>query len=316
MAIVLLVWSGVIAVLNLVSPSITAENGLVALTAGVLYLIAPLSIIRHLVTRQVIDVETLLGALAAYLLWGMCFAFFYNALGFIQSTSFFGASGDGTFPQDLFFSFTTLTTTGYGNLVPAGNPGQTLAVSEMLLGQLFLVTAIGKIVAVWRPARVTGGQPAGRRSGRLPRPRVPGGQPAGLVLHLAANPHRQLLEGVETTRPPSKRHEPATAPSTRKVHSECGVFDVEDHAAGTPRGGSARGARWRAASASHVGRNRTGAGVAASGSGAPGTSSSTPPDSSRKRRSRIRSATGRSAVTGMPAQLATSASGAGPKPPR
>ena len=36
--------------------------------------------------------------------------------------------------EDLFFSFTTLTTTGYGNLVPATNPGQTLAVGEMLIG--------------------------------------------------------------------------------------------------------------------------------------------------------------------------------------
>jgi hypothetical protein len=153
-AMVLLVWSAVIAVLNLIVPTVTADNGLVAFTAGVLYLIAPVSIIRHLVTRRVIDEETLLGALAAYLLWGMCFAFFYNALGYVQSTAFFGSNGDGTFPQDLFFSFTTLTTTGYGNLVPAGNPGQSMAVMEMLLGQLFLVTAIGKIVSAWRPARL------------------------------------------------------------------------------------------------------------------------------------------------------------------
>jgi Ion channel len=160
-AMVLLVWSAVIAVLNLVVPSVTAENGLVAFTAGVLYLIAPVSIIRHLVTRRVIDEQTLFGALAAYLLWGMCFAFFYNALGYVQSAAFFGGSGDGTFPQDLFFSFTTLTTTGYGNLVPAGNPGQTLAVMEMLLGQLFLVTAIGKIVSAWRPARLAAPTPQG-----------------------------------------------------------------------------------------------------------------------------------------------------------
>ena len=53
--------------------------------------------------------------------------------------------------QDLFFSFVTLTTTGYGNLVPAGNPGQSMAVLEALLGQLFLVTAVGKIVTAWRP---------------------------------------------------------------------------------------------------------------------------------------------------------------------
>ncbi len=45
----------------------------------------------------------------------------------------------------------TLTTTGYGNLVPSQNPGQTLAVMEAVLGQLFLVTAVAKIVTAWRP---------------------------------------------------------------------------------------------------------------------------------------------------------------------
>jgi Ion channel len=53
--------------------------------------------------------------------------------------------------------FTTLTTTGYGNLVPAGNPGQTFAVLEMLIGQLFLVTAVGKVVSAWRPREGRGG---------------------------------------------------------------------------------------------------------------------------------------------------------------
>lgn len=46
----------------------------------------------------------------------------------------------------LFFSFVTLTTTGYGDVVPATNPGQTLAVMEPVLGQLFLVTAAAKII--------------------------------------------------------------------------------------------------------------------------------------------------------------------------
>ena len=63
--------------------------------------------------------------------------------------------GDGTTAQCLFFSFTTLTTTGYGDLVPAGNPGQSLAISEAVLGQLFLVTALGKIVSNL-PGRVRG----------------------------------------------------------------------------------------------------------------------------------------------------------------
>ena len=119
-----------------------------------LYLAAPVAIVRHLLRRRTVDAETMLGAVAAYLMAGMFFAFLYHAVGVDQTRPlFFGRQGPGTFPQDLFFSFTTLTTTGYGNLVPAGNPGQTFAVLEMVIGQLFLVTAVGKVVSVWRPGQ-------------------------------------------------------------------------------------------------------------------------------------------------------------------
>jgi hypothetical protein len=119
--------------------------------ASLLYLVAPVSIVRHVAYRREVDQETMLGALAAYLLIGMAFAFVYRFLGAIETAPFFGANGEGTLSDDLFFSFVTLTTTGYGNLVPAGNPGQSLAVAEALVGQLFLVTAVGKLVTAWRP---------------------------------------------------------------------------------------------------------------------------------------------------------------------
>ena len=79
------------------------------------------------------------------------YAFLYMTVGEYQSAPFFADQGDVTTAQYLLFSFTTLTTTGYGDLVPAGNPGQTLAISGALLGQLFLVTPLGKIVANLRP---------------------------------------------------------------------------------------------------------------------------------------------------------------------
>ena len=123
-----------------------------------LYLAAPIAILRHLLRRQAVDAETVLGAIAAYLMAGMFFAFLYRAVGAVQtSPPFFGTRGPGTFSQDLFFSFTTLTTTGYGNLVPSANPGQTFAVLEMLIGQLFLVTAVAKVVSAWRPGQGRGG---------------------------------------------------------------------------------------------------------------------------------------------------------------
>jgi hypothetical protein len=133
---------------------IERDSDLVAfvfLTATALYVVAPISIVRHIGYRREVDQETMLGALCAYLLIGMAFAFAYRCLGVAQAEPFFGADGEGTLSQDLFFSFITLTTTGYGNLVPARNPGQSIAVLEALLGQLFLVTAVGKVVSVWRP---------------------------------------------------------------------------------------------------------------------------------------------------------------------
>ena len=95
----------------------------------------------------------MLGAIAAYLIVGMCFAFAYRAIAGIQPTPFFGSAGPGDLSDALFFSFVTLTTTGYGNLVPATNPGQSLAVMEAVLGQLFLVTAVAKIISAWKPRR-------------------------------------------------------------------------------------------------------------------------------------------------------------------
>jgi hypothetical protein len=133
---------------------VTTDDAFVAFAftaAAVLYFVAPFSIVRHVGYRRTVDQETMLGALAAYLFIGMAFAFAYRLLGAVQSSPFFGSGGDGTVSQDLFFSFITLTTTGYGNLDPATNPGQSLAVLEALTGQLFLVTAVAKVVNAWRP---------------------------------------------------------------------------------------------------------------------------------------------------------------------
>jgi len=163
----LLLISAIAALVNLFVGREAAGAGAVAFMSAVLYLIAPFSITRSLIFRREVDLETVLGALDIYLLVGMLFAFVYRFLGVVQSSAFFGAAGDGKFPQDLFFSFTTLTTTGYGNLVPAGNPGQTFAVAEMLIGQLFLVTAVAKVISAFTPARLP-----------ISRAQPPGGKPA------------------------------------------------------------------------------------------------------------------------------------------
>jgi hypothetical protein len=109
---------------------------------------APIVIARALVRRRVIDIQTVLGALCIYVLLGMLWAFMFAAMGDIQNQAFFAQSNvKGTVADYLYFSFVTLTTTGYGDLTAAGGLGRAVAVLEALLGQLYLVTIVAVIVS-------------------------------------------------------------------------------------------------------------------------------------------------------------------------
>jgi hypothetical protein len=149
-ALVILIVAGVVAVTGGVLGG-TGSQIAILLASTVLYLIAPIVVVRHLIGRSVVDRETVLGVIAAYLLIGMFFAFVYRVVGVVEPDPFFGSGGEANPSQALFFSFTTYSTTGYGNLVPASSTGQTLAVAEMIIGQLFLITAVGKVISVWSP---------------------------------------------------------------------------------------------------------------------------------------------------------------------
>jgi hypothetical protein len=88
---------------------------------------------------------------------GILFSFAYAGIDRLQPGPFFdSATQTGDF---VFFSITTLTTTGYGNLIPGGQPGRMLSGLEMLVGQIFLVTLIAGLVSLWRPgSRVRRGE--------------------------------------------------------------------------------------------------------------------------------------------------------------
>jgi hypothetical protein len=141
----------VLAMADAFAPVTSPVVGVAFIVSGLLYLLAPILVVRDLGMRRSVDRETVLGAIAGYLIVGMFFAFVYRAIGTLQATPFFGRAGPGDTAQVLFFSFITLTTTGYGDLVPATNPGQTVAVLEAVLGQLFLVTAVAKVITAWKP---------------------------------------------------------------------------------------------------------------------------------------------------------------------
>jgi hypothetical protein len=98
-------------------------------------------IFRH----PVINVETILGAIDAYLLLGISFAAVYGALDGIDPHFF--KTGAATGVQFLYFSFVVITTLGFGDFTPAHDVGRVVVSLEALLGQLFLVTVVAVLVA-------------------------------------------------------------------------------------------------------------------------------------------------------------------------
>ena len=108
----------------------------------------PITLRRVLAHRRVTH-ETVLGALCTYVLVGLLFAFVYLAVSDLREASFFVQEGPHAQSEYLYFSFVTLTTLGFGDLSPGVGLPQALTVLEALLGQIFLVTMVARLVTLW-----------------------------------------------------------------------------------------------------------------------------------------------------------------------
>ncbi len=112
---------------------------------------AMIAVLIRVVGTAEVNVRTILGAISVYTVLGLLFAFCFEAIGRLGNAPFFESHPVIQHSDYLFFSYTTLTTTGYGDLVPGGQPGRMLAGLEMMIGQIFLVTLVAGLVALWRP---------------------------------------------------------------------------------------------------------------------------------------------------------------------
>ena len=95
--------------------------------------------------------DTICGALAAYLLIGIVWAFGYALLDQLVPGSIEGIRTErssGRYDGYLGYSFVTLTTLGYGNVVPGNAKADALAVAEAIVGQVYLTVLVARLVAL------------------------------------------------------------------------------------------------------------------------------------------------------------------------
>lgn len=126
----------------------TEQIGHYAYSALMLVLVAvvPVAIARRLLSHERVTLQTVVGALCIYLLVGLFFVVVQTA--YQRETGAFFASGPTESPSDfVYFSFVTLATVGYGDLVPGAAMARMIAILEALVGQLYLVTVVALLVS-------------------------------------------------------------------------------------------------------------------------------------------------------------------------
>ncbi|MFD0743928.1 ion channel [Phytohabitans flavus] len=107
---------------------------------------------QTVVRRDRVDIQAVAGALATYLLLALVFSNLHQLIAAILGNPYLTnvdrADDASAF---LYFSVITLTTVGYGDIVPASNAARAIAVAEAITGQLYLVSVVAAVVARWRP---------------------------------------------------------------------------------------------------------------------------------------------------------------------
>jgi Ion channel len=137
----------------------TSTAGLVGL---LLALLAPLVILRRIFTSPTITVRLVLGALCIYLLLGLAYAYLFPLVATMSHEPFFVQTAQPGTQDYIYFSYTTLSTVGFGDFTAATSLGRMVAVSEALVGQLYLVSAVALLVGnIGRTIRRAEGEAAG-----------------------------------------------------------------------------------------------------------------------------------------------------------
>ena len=115
----------------------------------------------RLIREHGVTVQAVAGALAIYLAIGLLFAAVITFVAAVESGPYFKQPADAASGVPVYYSFTVLPTTGFGDYTAATRVGHALAVLEMLTGQLYLVTVIGILVGNFATRRMRSDTNAG-----------------------------------------------------------------------------------------------------------------------------------------------------------
>ena len=101
-------------------------------------------------TAPKIDLDILSGALGLYLLIAITWAVSFAVIEILAPGSFVAGETPIHWSRYLYFSLTTMTTLGYGDLVPTGSFARIWATMEAVTGTLYIAVLVARLVGLYR----------------------------------------------------------------------------------------------------------------------------------------------------------------------
>ncbi len=140
-------------VMIIISASFSSDvgRGVAYIWTGLLLLLTVTLLLRQILLMPAVTIQSIYGAVSAYLIIGLMYAAFYSAIYYLHNLSFFSNHEHANGSTFQYFSFTTLTTLGYGDFTPALSGGRAVAMIEAMTGQIFLATLVARLVSTFRP---------------------------------------------------------------------------------------------------------------------------------------------------------------------
>lgn len=113
--------------------------------------------LKHIMMLEKVDDDTILGAICAYLLFGILWAHIFSLIEHMNPGSFNGLAQDYSHPEFatnafrdfIYHSFVTLTTLGNGDITPVSMLARTFAVLEALVGQIYLTVIVARFIGLY-----------------------------------------------------------------------------------------------------------------------------------------------------------------------
>lgn len=155
------------------------------LVNATLLIVCVVMILRYVFKSHEVTLDTIFGALVAYFLIALTFSSLYQAVVIYEPASFsFPAAADGWHVNSLktqlnYFSFVTIATVGYGDIVPRLPVTQMLAILEAVIGQFYMAGLIAWLVSVYARRDRGAGKP-GSDAKERGVPEAGGSQPVGV----------------------------------------------------------------------------------------------------------------------------------------